>query len=317
VATLLKLHVGLILPFLVVRRRWATTVAYGAGLGLIAATSLVIAPELSLDYVQRQLPRISVFGEWGTDEMMLPPEQLEALLVGVPEGMTRLTGAVGTGTLITMREYFPFIANGTLVREYIGIVERWGLTLSISQLSMGLYALLFGAFCVWQWRNRAIFARLDRRRYQSEAPGEAERGDVGPDTRDTAEFLYWALALIIIMMTAPATWVMNLVWLLPLGVVFAAEARRLTAEPPALWPSAALLVVWSAGLALAAVPDRIIGLWEPAFAYRIPDSTLFPWGWLWASRKYIVAQGLLLVSIAPYVAVTFTSRARGSRREKA
>lgn len=316
-ATLLKLHVGLILPFLVLRRRFTASAAYAAGLAVIALTSLVVAPALSLDYVQHQMPRISVYGELGTEAMRLAPEKLEPLLAGVPEGMTRLAGSGHTGTLITMREYFPFLANGTLVREIMPTVDRLGLSVSISQLSMALYGLLFGAFYLWLRRNRAVYSCLGPHRELGNALSSTDHENVDRDTRAIAEFLYWAMALIVIMMTAPATWVMNLVWLLPLCVVFAAETGRAMVEPAARPHSAALLIVWFTGLALAAVPDRIIGLWEPSIAYRIPDQMLYPWGWLWASRKYLVAQSLLLASIAPYVEATLTSHDGGSRRRKA
>ncbi len=289
VATLLKLHIGLILPFLLLRRRFSVSAAYGVGLGLVVVTSLLVAPGLSVDYVTHQLPRISVYGEGGTEAMLLAPESLDRLLTGVPEEMTRLASSRPADDRIYLREYFSFFANGTLVREVAPAAARLGLSLSISELSIGLFLLGFGLFCVWQWLNRGIYHRRD----------DVDRHQVEPVT---AEFLYWVLALTIILMTAPATWVMNLVWLLPLFVILSAEGHRVIEQAPARLSAAAIIVVWLGGLLLAAVPDRIVGLWR-AFVFRIPEWLLYPWGWLWASRKYLVAEGLLLISIAAYVTI--------------
>lgn len=303
-ATLLKLHVGLILPFLVIRRRFTVSIAYAAGLTLIIIVSMLVAPQLSRDYVQHELPRISAFGEGGTDDMLANPTQLEALVAGLPEWQTRLAGVEGTGTLVTLREYFPFVSNGTLVREAMRTVERLHLPISISQLSVGLFGMLFGVFSFWQRLNPGIYASTQRARTAPE--------------QGVAEFLYWAMALIVIMMTAPATWVMNLVWLLPLGVIFVAEAPRVIGQVPMGLPSIGLLAIGFVGLALAAMPDRIVSPWDASIAYRLSDEVLYPWGWLWASRKYLVAQGILLVSIAGYVIATFgASGPAGLRQLKA
>lgn len=300
-ATLLKLHVGLILPFLLVRRRFATSIAYAAGLALIVIVSIRVAPHLSRDYGQRELPRISTFGEGGTEDMLLDPARLEPLVAGLPEWQTRLAGAEGTGTLVTLREYFPFVSNGTLVREVMRTVEQRRLPISISQLSMGLFGMLFGVFVFWQRLNAGIC-------------GSAQRARTTPGN-PVAEFLTWSMTLIIIMLAAPATWVMNLVWLLPLGVVFVVEARRVTGEAPLILPTIGMLMMGFTGLALAALPDRIVSPWDASVAYRISDEILYPWGWLWASRKYLIAQGMLLVSIAGYVMATLGSPEPADRQQ--
>jgi hypothetical protein len=41
---------------------------------------------------------------------------------------------------------------------------------------------------------------------------------------------------------------------------------------------------------------------------------LYPWGSLWASRKYLVAQGILLTAIAAYVTLTFGAQAHDQER---
>ena len=296
-ASLLKLHIGLILPFLVIRKRWGVVAAYTAGLALIGITSLLVAPDLNRAYIADHLPRISVFGEAGTAEMLVPQERLDALLAGVPEGMT-LKGFPGQ-TVVYERESFGFFANGTLVR-YVEprlaqstIVQRLGVQPSVSQLSLGLFALLFGAFYLCQH----LYFRT-----------------TGPEGADPiAEFVYWNLALVVIAITAPQTWVMNLVWLLPLFVVLAAELQRITAPGAGggHLPEFAIAMVVLMALALAGIPDRFIAAPYIPLLRWAPERWLYPLGWEWASHKYLVAQGLLL---AAGVASTVVLVARKRRR---
>jgi hypothetical protein len=282
-ASLLKLHIVLILPFLVVRKRWRVVAAYITGLALIGVTSLLATPELSRAYITEHLPRISVYGEAGTEEMLVPQEQLDALLAGVPEGMT-LKGAPGQ-TLVYQRESFSFFANGTLVRHVAPrlaispVMQRLGIQPSVSQLSLALFALLFGGFYFCQH----LYLKA--------------AGTAGTDP--IVEFVYWTLALVVISITAPQTWVMNLVWLLPLFVVLAAEFRRIAAPaPPGASPAHpsefAIALTVLMGLAMAGVPDRFIAAPYFALLRRIPDRWLYPLGWEWASHKYLVAQALVL-----------------------
>ncbi len=268
-ATLLKLHVGLILPFLVVRRRWRVTVGYAIGLALLVVLSMLVTPALSIDYVTNHLPRISLYGEAGEADMLLREEALDRLLMGVPEGLTQKGGQV------YQREYFPFFANATLVRYVSPRLAQWGLEVSLSQLSVGIFAVMFGVAFLWQ-----RFCRFN------------ERG-----REPASELLYWLLVLQIILLSAPQTWVMNLVWLLPLFVVLAVELPRVRALVPAL-----CMVVWLAGLALAGVPDAFLGTWG------ISGRHLYPWGWEWASQKYLVAQLLLLVSITLFLTDTVSKK---------
>ncbi len=257
-ATLLKLHIVLILPFLVVRRRWRVTAGYGSGVIFLGLLSMLVVPGLSIDYVFEQLPRISIYGEGGEMEMLVPEEHLHRLLEDVPEGMTQKDGR------IYQREAFAFFANATLVRYLSPMLVGWGIEFSVSQLSIGIFGVLFGLLFVWQW-----WCRLNHRQLE-------------PRTA----FLYWQLVLILILLAAPQTWVMNLVWLLPLFVVLLAEAPELPSLTAGLSWCVAL-----AGLALAGVPDRILSMPD------LPHWLLYPWGWQWASHKYLLAEVLLLISI--------------------
>jgi hypothetical protein len=295
-ATLLKLHIGLILPFLIVRKRWSIATTYVAGLALIGVTSLLVSPGLSRTYIAQHLPRVSVYGEAGTAEMLVPQEQLDELLAGVPEGMT-LKGVPGR-TVVYHRESFGFFANGTLVR-YVAprlaespIMQRWGLQVSVSQLSLGLFALLFGGFYLcWLLYVRAASSAT---------------------TSPIAELVYWNLALVVISITAPQTWVMNLVWLLPLFVIVAAELHRMAAPETGggRLPEYAIAMVVLVALALAGIPDRFIAAPYIPWLWRMPDRWLYPFGWEWASHKYLVAQALLLAAGAASTVVVVARRRR-------
>ncbi len=301
VATLLKLHVGLILPFLLLRRRFSVSAAYAVGMGLIVITSLLVAPALSVDYVTHQLPRISVYGEGGTEAMLLSPEPLERLLAGVPEGMTRLASSDPTSDRIYMREYFSFFANGTLVREVMPTVQRLGLPWSISRLSMGLFLLCFGALALWQWLNRDIYRRGGDTHRQRVEPchRRASLLDLGAD-RDPYN----------------GTGNVGHEPRLAAALVRHPRGRGASGEHAGTGSPVSGRLSSSSGLLRCSSPlSRIASsAYGVTAIFQIPEWLLYPWGWVWASRKYLVAEGLLLISIAGYVTVAFGAATAGRQQ---
>jgi hypothetical protein len=254
-ATLLKLHCVYMLPFLAIRKKGRVLLGYLAG-GVLIAALTAIAPggiEASLGYVRDELPRISRYGEWGTQEMRLPKEVLEERLQGLPEGATIKDGVV------YQRESFGFVSNGTLVRVLQRPLQKAGISITHSFLSVLVLAAFFCVMVVWQLRQPRP-SQLDAR----------------------GEFLYWQVVAMIVLLSAPLTWVMNLVWLLPLIVVVGAELGR-----PGRGRGALVLAV--VGLVVIALPDGIGSPWmTPALAHLIRD-------------KYVAGAGLLLLALLVYL----------------
>jgi hypothetical protein len=122
VATLLKLYCIFLVPFLLLRRRWA------AGLGFLAGSVALLTIGLLLDgyasvssYITDELPRISRYGEGGTREMLLAPNDFRRVAARLGPDRTVMDG----------REYRPeamsFVLNASLVRTPIGRAawSRW------------------------------------------------------------------------------------------------------------------------------------------------------------------------------------------------
>lgn len=226
-ATLLKLHTVLVLPFLVVRRRWRPLAGYAAGGFLILLASLILdGPAMLWQYATVEFPRISTFGEGGTQEMLLDPTVLAPYQPGA--GLTVKDGQVYS------REYFSFVSNASLGRTGFGLWLRESLAAAgvhgaQSVAALVVFAGFFGVVASLQWRG-VIPASTD--------PGH--------------RFLYWQLVLVIVLLSAPLTWVMNTVWLLPL-LPFVLRRQ----SPRQSWPRSLALGVIVIGLTIAAVPDHL------------------------------------------------------------
>jgi len=258
-ATLLKLHTLLVVPYLVLRKQWRVLAGYAAGAVLIVVLSLVFCgPRALQQYVTVEFPRISRFGEWGTDDMRVDPAIVESLQPG--EGLTVKDGRVYP------REYFRFVSNASLVRLPVmrriqSLLSSVGFPSPQTAASVIVFGAFLGVLAVLQWS-----------------------GALAPSGTPQHEFVYWQLVLVIIIMSAPLTWVMNTVWLLTLlpftiGGLFASHplAKRIS------------LVLISVGLLVAAVADHY------AFPLLLPPAVLGSIG----RDKYVlvellVAAGLVL-----------------------
>jgi hypothetical protein len=269
VATLLKLHCVYMLPFLAIRKKgWALLGSLAGGL-LIAALT-VVAPggiQSTLGYVQEEMPRIARFGEWGTDEMRLPKEVLEQRLQGLPDGATIKDGVV------YKRESFGFVANGTVVRVLQRYLQPAGIWVSNSLLS----ALVLGGF----WIAMIVWQLYQRESLRLRACLDASFG-MCLDAR--GEFLYWQIVALIVLLSAPLTWVMNLVWLLPLIVVVLSGLSG-----PGSGRGRPALVFAAAALVVIALPDGRGAPWVPPTLAKLLED------------KYVLGEGLLLVSLMGYL----------------
>jgi len=257
VATLLKLHCVYMLPFLAIRKKPWALLGYLGG-GLLIAILTVATPggiEATLGYVQDEMPRIARFGEWGTEDMRLPQEVLEERLQGLPEGMTT------KDSLVYKRESFHFFSNGTLVRVLQLHLQKAQVWLDNSQLSVLVLIALLGLVVAYQVR----------------LPGSLHLDARG-------EVLYWQVVALIVLLAAPLTWVMNLVWLLPSIVIVLAELTRSKAGWGRL-----TLVLAAVALVVIALPDGADSPWLTPTLVRLIE------------HKYVFGEGLLLLALLGYL----------------
>jgi hypothetical protein len=266
-ATMLKLNVCYLALFLLLRRKWRVLAGYILGaFALVLLTLVVNGPGAFREYVEQELPRIARHGERGTSEMLLEDTTLARLRAGVPEGHALRDG----------REYlkssFEFVANASLSRVLAARLARprtrTGEHGATSMISLIIIALV------------GISAWIIVHRYRQ-----------APDV--THETTYWLLAMTAILLAGPLTWIMNLVWLLPLAVLVLYIYPR-----PAGRRESAALAGCVLGLLVAGLPDR--HSWSMAIPFGGPVDT-------W---RYVVAEIVVLVSLFILLARSATTRQR-------
>ncbi len=118
-----------------------------------------------------------------------------------------------------------------------------------------------------------------------------------------------------IMLAAPATWVMNSVWLLPLGVVFVVEVLMCTGEAPPYCPRSACRGWGSRDSRAAALPDRIVSPWDASVAYRISTRFCTPGLAVGFAQVLYRAGDAARNSIAGYVMATLGSPEPADRQQ--
>jgi hypothetical protein len=202
------------------------------------------------------MPRIMRYGESGPKEMKLSPEVIKKYRENIPEGMTIKDGDV------YKLESFRFTYNATLVRTFFGeglsrILSSTGMKYNKGIISLFILTGFFIFMLIWQLYYRArIYAFTE-----------------------IQEVLYWQIVLIIILLSGPLTWVMSLVWLLPIIVILLYEYILIKNKAISLYLCAMALVV-------AALPDHLF------FSHFIPVGEKFI-----ITHRYLFAEVLLLVSL--------------------
>jgi hypothetical protein len=165
------------------------------------------------------MPRISRHGEGGTREMALPPSSFQRILAGAEPGKTVMAGRSYDP------EHFPFVLNASAVRTPLG---RWvwssaksaGIPLAPGHVSIVFLAVGLGLVASLLW-------------------GTASN-----------DLLHGQIALTVVLLCAPATWAMSVVWMLPTVVVLLATWKDGNRIARIGW------FVCAAGLLLAGVPDQ-------------------------------------------------------------
>ncbi|HOX39029.1 MAG TPA: glycosyltransferase family 87 protein [Candidatus Brocadiia bacterium] len=261
-AVLLKLHVALIVPFLILRRKTRALAGLAAGIIAISILSLIFnGPDEIYDYIVVQMPRISYFEAGGTLEYWLPDKELAPLLVGIPEDYLRAEGR------LYLINFFECIGCPSIAYAiYLGLL-RMGTIVSLSLPSICVFAAIF-----------ALFVRHVRK---GSGCCDPSAGGMSP----IREFAWWYAVLAIILLSAPVTRVSNTVWLLPVGVLVMREYKTLRAGNPRI------LAALSAGILLVAIPDNRAGMGEISSSATV--DFIF-------SAKYIAGELLILVGLMGY-----------------
>ena len=159
-----------------------------AALGFVAAllgvTALADGPARLREYATEVVPRAALYGEGGTQEMLLPPERLAAAEQADDDGTTRLGGG----------RFRTSIGDASATASLPRLLAPEAPSAASSRLP---YFLAIGLLTLLALRLRG---------------GDHETGGA---------LLFWAAAVACVV-TSPAGWVMGLVLGLPLGTLGAA-----------------------------------------------------------------------------------------------
>jgi hypothetical protein len=188
----------------------------------VVASLALNGPASLEDYLSNQLPRISRYGEYGPEDMKLPPAVLAGPLSAVPAGQSVMDGRP------YREEAFALDYFATLVEPVRSWLHTVGCDLGLGAISALLAGLFLGAIGAWR-------AAVGRRQ---------------PLAESHESFAWWMICLTVILLAGPTTWVMNMVWLLLAGPWLIVAYGRLTTRREAL-----ALVGCALALLLAALPD--------------------------------------------------------------
>jgi len=265
-ATLLKLQCIYFVPFLLWRRQWLALLGFGIGGVFLLTLSIGFngVGEVT-NYLRVEMPRIAQYGDLGAIDQLMDPVDWQILHAGLEDGYTQKD----------QRHYLPeaffFTKNATTVRNLHSILRRFVPT--ISQTIVSLLALTGFAACLiaWDYLHGAHSAVRSARQ----------------------QFFYWQLVLLIIMLAGPMTWIMNLIWLLPLTLALLAELQLSLSRQPLSGHSLSarqslMLALAFFAILLTALPDI------HTFPLLFPtNSALFRW-------QYIFAELLLFGALLLY-----------------
>ncbi|MCP3978125.1 MAG: DUF2029 domain-containing protein [bacterium] len=253
-AVWIKPHCVFLLPFLLLRRRWRCLTGFGVGAAALLLAAVVFdGPGAISGYVGDELPRISRYGEGGSRSMLAPPVAVNALAGGLEPGQTIKDGRVWA------QQALEFRLNAGIVRTSLGR-SVWkgfdGIGLPIAPAQVSLVFLALGFFVIAGWQRWC-----------------------GPPRGKSAELAYWMAVLVVILLAAPVSWAMGVVWMLPIVVLVVGrrDARQLLRSVP--------LMLCAAAVVFAALPDAAT------------DLLLAPFGTQVAGLRYVLAELLALAGL--------------------
>jgi hypothetical protein len=263
-AVLLKLHSIYIFPFLIARKNWRALKGFLIAISVILAASLSTHNGRALlkDYLVHEMPRIANYGRPDHGDLLLDTKLIQAKIRDLPNGYTIKDGYLYQPVSLN------FVSNATLVRPIHDRLNSSGLNLDFAVLSFAIFVLFFLTLLVWQYYFYP-------------------RGEPAPER----DFLYWQAILIVILLSAPMTHVMNTVWMLPVFVMIIASYSNLNKVAQKL--GYGMLV---AGIVLVGMPDTLYFDLLSLFTLH------------WMNDKYLIGEAFVLIGCLFYLSEPISRR---------
>lgn len=244
-ATFIKFNLILILPFFFIMKKRKLALNYLISMGvLIMLTIIISGKDATYNYFIKELPRITEYSESGTDEMKIDSYVLSNYFQMAPEALTF------KDKVLYKTEYLSFNSKASLIWLINSVIEKIGIILSNKFLSTFIYLLLF----------LLSFKYLKT--------GEQNK---------YVELVKWQLILLVVLLSSTFTWVMNLVWLIPVILIL----TNLDFQKNEYKYLGGLLAV---GFILSALPDN---LWV---IERSPFESFY-------KLKYVISEIIIFVSL--------------------
>jgi hypothetical protein len=218
IATLFKLYSVLLIPFLFVQKKYKVIFGYFTGLFILAIlTFLISGKNLSYDYITKEAPRIAKYGNGGTEDMMIPAWILKAYFPMTPTSISIIDEK------LYLTESISFNSKASFIKILEVALPKF---FSNSVYSVIIYTAFF--ILLLYLRKKAGIENLN-------------------------PFIFWQMILIVILLSSPYTWVMNLVWLLPFTFIFIDILPVLFKEKKYV-----TMILLLAGYLLLALPDNLL-----------------------------------------------------------
>jgi hypothetical protein len=180
-------------------RRWAAATIGGCAV-LVAATFAISGPRMVRTYATVVLPRAALYGEGGTNDMLLPEDKLH-----IEDENDDRVGLEGVAYRVAIPP-FDGPATASLPRLIAPTSPHWATTILPFAIVMTVL--------VW------VARRLPRRE-EDDDPREI----IDPVIED-AGLLMFCAALLACVVTSPAGWVMSFVWVLPVAALIWTRTGR-------------------------------------------------------------------------------------------
>ena len=222
-ASLFKLYTLLIIPFLFLNKKYRVLYGYLTGIVLIVIlTFSLCGTQLTKQYAEKEFNRIAKFGSGGTSEMQIPVWILQSYFPMTPTSISMIDGRM------YLSESISFNSKASFVRLAEVIFDKTPFKIPNSIISGFVFLLLF-AFIYYYDKKYNFTEKI------------------------TNNLIYLQAILIIITLSSPYTWVMNLIWLLPVAFILTDKFEWFISEKKYLY-----LLLLIAGFLLIALPDNLL-----------------------------------------------------------
>jgi len=254
IAALFKPYSLLLIPFLFIRKKYKVLYGYASGIILIIILTLSISGyDAAHNYITSEFPRISKYHSSGTQEMRIPVEIIQTYLPMTPYSISIIDGRM------YLTESISFNSKASFIRILQVLQSKTPLNFSNTTYSV----IVFAVFLV-------LMLILFKRTFNTETP--------------LTEFIYWQIVLLTILLSSPYTWIMNLVWLIPVAFIIIKIFPQLLNDK-----RFTTLVLLAVGYLLLALPDNLL------LTKNLPILGEF------FKIRYVVSEFLILISLIFYI----------------